>query len=226
VVPDPRSDPDGFFAAIDVDASGTLDPPEVCDGLKATVELDHRRVETDIESLWPRWDTNNDQSICLQEFKMGLLPYILQHYPGATPSAPPATDGATGIAPPLSVFSAGPASPAQVIDIVEARLNGAIPDISSRPRDWFAYWDADDGGSLCKAEVLRAVVKTFNIPRASPTAAGGSQQHCGHIHVTDVLHNIWAIFDHDNNGEIDIDEFTSQDGLCDTLGATIMYVFV
>lgn len=199
IIPDPRIDPEGWFKLIDWDNSCELDPEEVTDGLKATVDLDFRRVEADIQSLWSRWDHDGNGSISLNEFKTGLLPYILENYPGAER--------------PIPHLETEVPSAFEFYDIVAARENGAVPDISTKPRLWFQYWDEDDGGTLDKYEVLRAVIKTFRI---CDTAANTG-------HIFELLDAVWPIFDHDESGEIDLDEFTTADGLCDTLLATIQF---
>ena len=37
-----------------------------------------------------------------------------------------------------------------------------IPDIKSKPREWFNFFDADKTGTLDKAEIKQALVYTLN----------------------------------------------------------------
>ena len=44
------------------------------------------------------------------------------------------------------------------------------------------------------------------------------------IHVSEFINNVWRIFDDDDNGTIDIDEFTRTDGLSDMIIANLVEV--
>lgn len=87
---------------------------------------------------------------------------------------------------------------------------GNIPNIREKPRDWFTHFDEDKDGTLDKGEVTRAVAKTVNL--------------LDDTHVQDFINNVWAIFDDDDNGSIDIDEFTRSDGLGDMIIANLVDV--
>jgi Ca2+-binding EF-hand superfamily protein len=94
------------------------------------------------------------------------------------------------------------------------RRAGQVPDITAQPRMWFQFWDEDDGGTLCKNEVLRAIVKTFRIADNSVARTAA---------IFGSLDAMWPIFDTDGSGEIDINEFTETDGLCDSLVASLHF---
>ena len=278
VLADPRVEPFDWFTIMDQDHGGTLDQHELTDGLKATINMDFRRVEGDIERLWPQWTAGTEDGgvVTFDTFLNVVLPYILKHYPGAEAleaanhedgiggaemEAWQALDGdlgegdldlaaaladsifvegedldlAAAIAESRSIFSLSSAS-AKVEDQSLSRLSSGVmaglPSIR-RAREWFQYWDDDNSGQLDKQEVLRALVKTFRIgPDASGAGAGagaGARRDFDELSrmrvlgIASMLDSIWPIFDADNSGSIDIDEFTSTDGLCDTLLATMQH---
>lgn len=79
---------------------------------------------------------------------------------------------------------------------------------------WFTFWDTDRSNTLDKAEVHRALVKTFDLEGdPSKTTTMGS-----------TLNAVWPIFDLDNNGTIDRSEFSSPDGLGPTLAANLAHM--
>jgi len=189
------------------------------------VDLDHRRVSADIDSLWGRWDANGDGSINYSEFVCGLLPYLLEHYPRPPGSCPPRYNEAES----GGGAGAGTASNADA-ELLAMRAAGRVPDMASKPRLWFAYWDDEDGGNgeLSKAEVLRAIVKTFRlessiISSSSSSSSSRERDTQRALGVAAALDAVWPLFDHDGSGEIDVGEFTATDGLCDTLLATLVH---
>jgi hypothetical protein len=243
ILPDPSTNPKGWFDVCDEDNNGTLSSSEVLDGLKATLNLDWRAIERDMDSMWDtHWDVNGDNMIDYNEFLTNLLPYILQHYPSAittTTSTSTSTAGSSGSGS-SSVFDDFG------FNVTEARAIGNIPPIAHKPRLWFQYWDEDNSDELSKEEVLRAIIKTFklDINTATGTATGtgtATATGTGTTNAVDTtaaaLHNfhrkcssiistldaIWPMFDHDGSGDIDIDEFVQSDGLCDTILATLQY---
>jgi len=87
-------------------------------------------------------------------------------------------------------------------------LYSAPPDIRLNKAGWFVFWDQDGGGTLSKHEVTRALIKTFNKQQSAATE------------IRNVLEFVWNIFDTDNSGEIDIEEFSCPDGLADSIIAS------
>jgi len=88
--------------------------------------------------------------------------------------------------------------------------SGEVPELSDAPA-WFKYWDTDGNGQLDQQEVQRALMKTFRL---------GSEMHRVHT-MRETLDTVWPLFDHDGNGEIDFGEFTSHNGLGETLALSV-----
>jgi hypothetical protein len=65
--------------------------------------------------------------------------------------------------------------------------------------------------SLEKDEIVRALIKTFRMTYGAILAR----------EIAETLDAIWVIFDHDGSGSIEMDEFISRDGLCDTILASL-----
>jgi Ca2+-binding EF-hand superfamily protein len=90
LVPNPRTDPAGWFTIVDVNNDGKLNKTEVLEAIKSTLPVNWRRFEaqifndTDAESnLWKKWDHDNNGFICKSEFiipKKGLLDYLLDNF--------------------------------------------------------------------------------------------------------------------------------------------------
>jgi hypothetical protein len=81
------------------------------------------------------------------------------------------------------------------------------PDIRQRPREWFSFWDENANGSLSKSEIIRALVKTFRTDNVNT--------------ITECVEAVFPLFDIDGSGEVDVNEFTMRDGLCDTIIASV-----
>ena len=77
--------------------------------------------------------------------------------------------------------------------------------------EWFQYWDEDNSNSLDKGEVVRALIKTFRFQHRDEIAAS----------IRGTLDCVWGIFDNDGSGHIELNEFVSNEGLGDTIIATI-----
>eukprot|EP00746_Dinoflagellata_sp_MGD_P027309 gnl/MRDRNA2_/MRDRNA2_164430_c0_seq1.p1 gnl/MRDRNA2_/MRDRNA2_164430_c0~~gnl/MRDRNA2_/MRDRNA2_164430_c0_seq1.p1 ORF type:complete len:507 (-),score=125.59 gnl/MRDRNA2_/MRDRNA2_164430_c0_seq1:75-1595(-) len=90
---------------------------------------------------------------------------------------------------------------------------GRIPDIVKDREAWFNYWDDDEGGTLDKEEVVRALVKTL---RQTESTNYGLQDE-----MRGTLDLIWFLFDPDMDGEITKTEFLKADGLADTVIAQL-----
>ena len=78
-------------------------------------------------------------------------------------------------------------------------------------REWFAYYDEDCSDSLEQVEVVRALVKTFQLSYNLATLEELRQ----------TVNAVWPMFDLDGSGSIDVDEFVARDGLGDTLIASL-----
>merc|ERR1712232_219775 len=83
-----------------------------------------------------------------------------------------------------------------------------IPDIKVDKEAWFRYWDEDGSGTLDREEILRSLVKTFNL------SANLEQLQA----LRGVLDALWYLFDPNGSGDIDMAEFCKREtGLADTL---------
>ena len=83
-----------------------------------------------------------------------------------------------------------------------------LEEAEASKRAWFAYWDEDSSGALDRGELVRALVKTFMLGK-------GVQQI---RNMTETLTTLWALFDDDGSGTIEIDEFLRPNtGLADTV---------
>ena len=80
--------------------------------------------------------------------------------------------------------------------LIKAR-KGAPPDLMTDPESWFDYWDEDNSLSLDLDEVVRAIIKTFEL--------SADESASGRLHR--VITAIWPVFDHDGSGAIDKEEF-------------------
>ena len=76
-------DPDGWFAAVDVDGDGRLSPSEVLEALRAQIRCDWHAIERQLPKLWRRWDVNGDGHVEKNELvsRGGLIEYVTKHFP-------------------------------------------------------------------------------------------------------------------------------------------------
>ena len=66
-LPDFNKYPLEWFKMVDVDHSGTLEPSELLEGLKCVLNLDWRRIESEIPANWHRFDIDGDGNITYAE---------------------------------------------------------------------------------------------------------------------------------------------------------------
>ena len=94
----------------------------------------------------------------------------------------------------------------------EKEVKGPPPRLTIQTKaQWFEYWDEDKSRSLDKGEVTRALVKTFHAQHRDDIAR----------EIRSTLDGIWPIFDNDNSGTIEYNEFIKEDNLADTIIATV-----
>jgi len=81
-VPSPRENPNGWFAACDVDGDGRLSKAEVLEVLRAQLKCDWRAIERELPTLWPQWDVNGDGYVERHEMmkRGGLLDYVSKSF--------------------------------------------------------------------------------------------------------------------------------------------------
>ena len=85
------------------------------------------------------------------------------------------------------------------------------PSLTEASKDtFFDYWDEDASGALDKEEVVRALVKTFNLSE-------NGQGYDAIRDMREIVDNVWCIFDHDGGGDIDREEFIARNGLADAI---------
>jgi Ca2+-binding EF-hand superfamily protein len=84
------------------------------------------------------------------------------------------------------------------------------PDLLKAKRAWFRYWDEDDSKTLDKSEIVRALIKTFAIYDIKKNV------------VVEIVEKVWPIFDTDNSGVIEYEEFIETDNLGDSIAAEIL----
>eukprot|EP01039_Chlorochromonas_danica_P007076 gene7076-7826_t len=73
-----------WFEFMDKDRDGSLHYQELLNGLKEQLVLDWRRVEMDVDRLWPTWDKDRSGKISYEEFAhptSGVVAYLSANYP-------------------------------------------------------------------------------------------------------------------------------------------------
>lgn len=83
-VPALAADPDGWFAAVDVNGDGALSMEEAVAALKAQLPLDYEKIDAALcdrsSALWQMWDADGSGKIERQELTGGLAQYIAQAF--------------------------------------------------------------------------------------------------------------------------------------------------
>ena len=150
--------------------------------LRAQLQCDWHAIADELPRLWARWDPNGDG-------------YVEQHE----------MIGPGGLLEYMRVnFPLASSRHAR-------NRRGPPPSIARSPDDWFTYWDEDGSGELEQDEVVRALIKTFEL----------SSNNLEQVrNMRDIVHAVWAVFDPDGSGSIDRREFLMQDGLAETIVAS------
>ena len=78
----------------------------------------------------------------------------------------------------------------------------------------FEYFDEDRSGTLEKGEVIRALIKTFDLSSDLRKVE----------EMRSVVDAVWSMFDPDASNSIDAAEFIARDGLADTIVATARHM--
>lgn len=92
-MPDPILHGVEWFRFIDVDNTESLTCAEIIEALKASLSMDWKKIEADVNRLFVSWDRTDNGRITLEEFidpSGGLLRYVTTHLtpPGAQPLPP------------------------------------------------------------------------------------------------------------------------------------------
>ena len=87
------------------------------------------------------------------------------------------------------------------------------PNLEMQPRKWFEYWDEDHSGTLDSEELIRALVKTFNLNAEVRSLRAMAES----------VRSVWGAFDQEDKGEISLDEFIAPEGLAQSIVATMRW---
>jgi len=143
-----NDDPGAWFKCIDVEGDGKLSQPQVLQALLTQFPLDVSQTEAELKGVWPTLQLDASERVGYAEFIApgGLLEYVRGNLPnmqagGRLPGTNAASGGGGG--------GGGGA--------------GAIPDIKDDPDAWFTYYDEDGTGTLSQEQVVRGLIKTFQL---------------------------------------------------------------
>jgi hypothetical protein len=217
----------------DADGDGRLTKQEVVAALKAQLPLDLARLDAAVDdpcsafsTHWADWDEDPSGTVELEEIRRVAAMVQRCYDPSASASATSAVSAGAGTAIGSGLPRGEPP-----------------PDIRQSKGDWYRYWDEDCSGTLQKAEVVRALVKTFALSdrscngRSSSSSNstegggdGGEAAARGRVanirrvarSIRETVSAVWPIFDTDASGSIDREEFLCPgDGLADTIIAQV-----
>jgi len=206
-VPSPLDDPRAWFTACDVDGDGRLSRAEVIEALCAFLPVDVRQLSRDARAngpgtLWSQWDTHGRGWLELED----VLGPEHRGVGGATASAGQGVidhirshycdTGGGGVHAMAGCTGGAP----------------ALNEDEASKRRWFEHWDEDGSGALERGELVRALIKTLALGQ-SVTAKRT---------IADTLNALWCLFDDDNSGAIDMEEFLRPNtGLADAVLAQL-----
>ena len=132
-VPDIRTDPDGWFDAVDIDGDKQLSRLEIVECLKAQLPIDAAALDAAAADsnhwMWQAWDVDGSGYVERSELlaPQGLVAYVRSAFERASSGGED------------------------------------IPDIMRDKEAWYRYWDEDNSNALDKEEVVRALLKTFRM---------------------------------------------------------------
>ena len=183
-VPKITEDASAWFDVADLSGEGTLQRREVLEALKAQLPIDFVRLEAELEREGP--DSLWGQWDMNGDNSISKHEFLAPEH---------------GLLAHIlrEFYSDGSARCTEV------------PDIKREKNAWFDYWDYDGNGTLEQGEIVRALIKTFELSDDANRVA----------QVADVVEAVWGIFDTDGSGEIDREEFVERDGLADSIIASM-----
>mmetsp|Transcript_12358 Transcript_12358/g.18112 ORF Transcript_12358/g.18112 Transcript_12358/m.18112 type:complete len:546 (+) Transcript_12358:122-1759(+) len=192
-----------WFKYYDKDRSRALSKQEVIDGLTDTFEVMPEKkanIHKYVDSMWSEFDPDGSNSIDMNEFCSTTgLGYALQGQLYAEMGPPPIQE----------------LSPEGEND--EGDDGDGEKEYSANPlefwynnlSDWFHFYDKDKSNALSKQEVIDALTETF----ASSTEPTND--------IPTTVESVWNMFDLDNDGTIDENEFAAYGGLGENLQAQL-----
>lgn len=235
-MPSPLENPDEWYRLANADSNVELNKQEVINALKATIPLDYRHVEAEVDKNFSKWDLNNSGEISLQEFKdpsEGLLAYVVRNCQKHDPfPCCKCNNQLSGDAAGVAVFYTESRRAcncyihAKCIPITGTDYRNCpscqkqymhikiVPDPRHNPAEWFKIIDIDGDGKLNKEEVIYAVKSTLPINWKAFEAQIKEEvrDHAGNLIDGQ---NLWLKWDHNNDGTICVDEFIGRDSLLD-----------
>jgi Ca2+-binding EF-hand superfamily protein len=84
--------PKKWFDSVDADGNASLSKAEVGEVLKATMAIDYKALEKNVDALWGRWDKDGSGEVDFAELcdqKIGLLVYVRAHFARVKGVPPP-----------------------------------------------------------------------------------------------------------------------------------------
>lgn len=252
-VPDPATDPERWFEAVDANGDGRLSPNEVLEVLRAQIPCDWRAIERHLtrrssgdakKSLFDRWDPDGDGFIEKKELIApgGLLEYVIRKFPKRNVDDDESSDGVCSFA--NATNAAASTSHLNHESWTSFSSREDPPELAKFPSEWFAFWDTNASGSLDKEEVTRALVKTSRHerefsergellhrqkPRSSTTYGRDSYTRlltdvAAARQIRNVIDAVWpVIVSGGNAGAVDKREFLKPDGLAEAIVANVRY---
>lgn len=217
-VPDIRTDPEGWFRAVDINGDGRLSRAEAIECLKAQLPVDNAALDAAAADpsnwMWQTWDVDGSGFIEKAELfaPQGLLASVQAMFSqtGRPSEPPPIADKERWYE-----FWDEECAPTPTPSQIEPRLLLASPHHPRWPLSTPALSSRRSGsGTLEREEVVRALLKTLRL--------GTDQAKVQQMRQT--VEAIWAIFDEDGSDSIDRAELMRPgEGLADTIIATLQY---
>jgi Ca2+-binding EF-hand superfamily protein len=214
-VPSVVDDANGWFKAVDTDGNGTLDKEEAFAALASSLPAapgtlnkdSEEALKNKVDEKWKQWDSDGDGKITCDENMTavtGLRDFVLDKLKEAAPR-------------PGSVYAVEP--PQLPLELTCRVSPAEYQDYQDQKKAWFQHWDKDKSDSLDREEIVRAIVKTFNMSSAS--GYSDALLLCRLQSIREHLEVVWNL---DAKGEdvIKLEDFLiPRDGLGDSIIASV-----
>ncbi|KAL1527443.1 hypothetical protein AB1Y20_016109 [Prymnesium parvum] len=177
-VPKLESDPEGWFRLLCLEGEDRLDKAQVMQVLLTQFSLDVLKFEASLNELWPTFDTEGTGFITREAF----------------------------FAPGRGLLDYARKN---LADLSTPRQHaGELPDIREDRLQWFDRFDEDEAGALTQEQLVRALIKTYNL-----------SNDLAQVHMMrELVQAVWGIFSADDETKISRDAFLRPgDGLADTI---------